>query len=68
MRLELTLLITPSVKWGSRCGGEGPGGGKIGVERVHDRGRGVGRLSRASGPMGSEGGNENLPTVKTQVG
>ena len=68
MRLELTLLITPSVKGGSRCGGEGPGGGNIGVERVHDRGRGVGRLPRASGPMGSEGGNQNLPTVKTQVG
>ena len=27
MRLDLTLLITPSVKWGSRCGGKGPGGG-----------------------------------------
>ena len=68
MRLEFTWVITPSVKWGSRCGGKGPGGGKSRVERVHDRGGGVGHLPRASGPMGSEGGNQNLPTVKTQVG
>ena len=67
MRLELTLLITCSVKWGSRCGGEGPGGGKRGVERMPGRVEGVGHLPRAPGPMGS-GGNQDLPTVRTQVG
>ena len=42
-----------------RRAGKGPGGGKSRVERVHDRGGGVGHLPRASGPMGSEGGNQN---------
>lgn len=56
MRLELTLLITRSVKWGSGCGGEG-----IGWVVARERGKG-----RFAGPQGLCGPWEERRFTKCQ--
>ena len=50
-----------------RALGEGRKGWRLHKGAVWGEG-GVGRLPRAPGPTGSERGNQDLPTVETQVG